>query len=120
ERVGLARVQFCHLLACPRRVPGSPMRKVLLSGIIAGLLLAYSAGRAQEAYPNRLIQLVVTSPAGGSADFVARLLAERMSRTLKQQVVVVNRGGAAGSLGARLVATSPPDGYTLVLTSVGA
>ena len=95
------------------------MRK-LLSGIIAGLLLASSAGHAQEAYPNRPIQLVVTFPAGGSADFVARLLAERMSRTLRQQVVVVNRGGAAGSLGARVVATAQPDGYTLVLTSVGA
>src|SRR5262249_20010179 len=54
------------------------------------------------------------------ADFVARLLGERISRTLKQQVVIVNRGGAAGSLGARMVATSQPDGYTLVLTSVGA
>src|SRR5215831_7643761 len=95
------------------------MRK-LLSGIIAGLLLAASAGHGQEAYPNRPIQLVVTFPAGGSADFVARLLAERISRTLKQQVVIVNRGGAAGSLGARAVATSQSDGYTLVLTSVGA
>jgi tripartite-type tricarboxylate transporter receptor subunit TctC len=88
--------------------------------VIACLLLTASAGHGQEAYPNRPIQLVVTFPAGGSADFVARQLAERMSRTLKQQVVIVNRGGAAGSLGARVVATSQPDGYTLVLTSVGA
>lgn len=96
------------------------MRKMLLPGLIACLLLTSSAGRGQEAYPNRPVQVVVTFPAGGSADFVARLLSERMSRTLKQQVVIVNRGGAAGSLGARVVATSQPDGYTLVLTSVGA
>jgi tripartite-type tricarboxylate transporter receptor subunit TctC len=96
------------------------MRKTLLPGLIAGLLLVSSVGHSQPAFPNRPIQIVVTFPAGGSADFVARLLAERISRTLKQQVVIVNRGGAAGSLGARVVATSQPDGYTLVLTSVGA
>src|SRR5262249_10138971 len=72
------------LSSLPERVHGQPRRK-LLSGIIAGLLLASSAGHAQEAYPTRPVQLVVTFPAGGSADFVARLLAERMSRTLKQQ-----------------------------------
>src|SRR5262249_55114602 len=96
------------------------MDKGLLPGLIASLLLASSVSHTQPAFPNRPIQIVVTFPAGGSADFVARLLAERLSRTLKQQVVIVNRGGAAGSLGARMVATSQPDGYTLVLTSVGA
>jgi tripartite-type tricarboxylate transporter receptor subunit TctC len=96
------------------------MRKTLLPGLIAGVLLVSSVGHSQPSFPNRPIQLVVTFPAGGSADFVARLLAERISRTLKQQVVIVNRGGAAGSLGTRVVATSQPDGYTLVLTSVGA
>src|SRR5262245_61285611 len=96
------------------------MRRMVLPGLIACLLLTPSAGRGQEAYPNRPIQMVVTFPAGGSADFVARQLAERMSRGLKAAVGIVNRGGAAGSLGARVVATSQPDGYTLVLTSVGA
>src|SRR2546421_443406 len=96
------------------------MHRMLLPGLMTCLLLASSAAGSQESYPNRPIQVVVTFPASGSADFVARLLAERMSRTLKQQVVTVNRGGAAGSLGARMVATAQPDGYTLVLTSVGA
>ena len=63
------------------------MRKMLLPGLFACLLLTSSEGRGQEAYPNRPVQIVVTFPAGGSADFVARLLAERMTRTLKQQVV---------------------------------
>src|SRR5262249_28094579 len=69
------------------------MRKTLLPGLIAGVLLVSSVGHSQSSFPNRPIQLVVTFPAGGSADFVARLLAERISRTLKQQVVIVNRGG---------------------------
>jgi tripartite-type tricarboxylate transporter receptor subunit TctC len=96
------------------------MRRILSPWLMVCLWLASTAGHGQEAFPNRPIQIVVTFPAGGSADFVARRLAEGMSRTLKQQVVIVNRGGAAGSLGARVVATSQPDGYILALTSVGA
>jgi tripartite-type tricarboxylate transporter receptor subunit TctC len=96
------------------------MRKAMLPGLIACLLLVSPESHCQEAFPSRPIQIVVTFPAGGSADVVARFLAERMSRSLKQQVVILNRGGAAGTLGARMVAAAQPDGYTLVLTSVGA
>lgn len=71
-------------------------------------------------FPTRPIQLVVTFPPGGSADFVARVLAERLSASLGQQVAVVNRAGAAGVVGTQFVASAPADGHTLVLTSVGA
>ena len=99
---------------------GCRIRRRLL-GSLLGLLLAGSlASQSAAGFPDHPIQIVVTFPAGGSADFVARLLADRISQTLKQQVVIVNRAGAAGSLGARVVASSQPDGYTLVLTSVGA
>lgn len=96
------------------------------SGFLAALLtcaslILCSPCRAEDsAYPTRPIQLVVTFPPGGSADYVARILADRMSAALGQQIVVINRAGAAGSVGAQSVANAQPDGYTLVLTSVGA
>src|SRR5689334_22540471 len=96
------------------------MYRILFATLLACILNSAPAAHAQPSFPIRPIQMVVTFPAGGSADCVARHLAERMGQTLGQQVVVLNRGGAAGSLGARSVATSPADGYTLVLTSVGA
>jgi tripartite-type tricarboxylate transporter receptor subunit TctC len=76
---------------------------------------------AQEtAFPNKPIQVIVTFPPGGSSDFVARILAEKIGPVLGQQVVIVNRPGAAGTIGAQSVASAQPDGYTLVVTSVGA
>jgi tripartite-type tricarboxylate transporter receptor subunit TctC len=84
-------------------------------------LWLYQPCFAQEAaYPAKPIQLVVTFPAGGSSDFIARILAEKIGPALGQQVVVVNRPGAAGTIGAQSVAAAQPDGYTLVVTSVGA
>jgi tripartite-type tricarboxylate transporter receptor subunit TctC len=93
-----------------------------LSTLLActSLLLCAPCQAEDSQYPTRPIQLVVTFPPGGSADYVARILAQRMSAALGQQVVVLNRGGAAGSVGAQSVANAQPDGYTLVLTSVGA
>jgi tripartite-type tricarboxylate transporter receptor subunit TctC len=70
-------------------------------------------------YPTRPIMLVVPFPAGGGNDALARVVAEKMSRTLGQQVVVENRGGAGGTLATRAVAKSTPDGYTILLTYTG-
>jgi tripartite-type tricarboxylate transporter receptor subunit TctC len=93
----------------------------MFGGVAAALLLSGKLSLAQsEQYPTRPVQLVVTFPPGGSADFVARVLADRMSALLGQQIAVVNRAGAAGTVGSQFVASSPADGYTLVLTSVGA
>ena len=83
---------------------------------VALLVSAASSSQAQT-YPSRTITLVVPFPAGGGNDALARLVAERMSRTLGQQVVVENRGGAGGTIGTEAVAKSAPDGHTLVLAT---
>ena len=75
---------------------------------------------AQEAYPSRPIRLIVSFTPGGGADLTARAVGQGMSETLRQPVVVENRPGANGLVGAAAVAKSPPDGYTLLLTDRGA
>jgi tripartite-type tricarboxylate transporter receptor subunit TctC len=70
-------------------------------------------------YPVRPVQIVVPFPPGGSADLVGRTLADKVGAALGQQVVIINRPGAAGVIGTQSVAAAPPDGYTLALSSVG-
>lgn len=90
-------------------------KRVLLGTLMS---LAASAVFAQAAdYPNRPITLVVAFPAGGSSDTLARPLAQRLQQALGQPVVIENRGGAGGTIGAAAVARAAPDGYTLMLTS---
>ena len=76
-------------------------------------LLAGSAAALGQAYPNRQISLVVPFAAGGPTDTLARIMGERMGRTLGQTVVVENTSGAAGSIGVGRVARAPADGYTV-------
>ncbi len=84
--------------------------------IAAGLLVAlmFAAAQAQN-YPTRPIRFIVPIAAGGGADLVARVIAERLSRNLGQQVVVENRAGGGTVIGAEFVAKSPADGYTWLL-----
>ena len=88
-------------------------RRAVLGALAAGPALA------QAEYPNRPLRLVVGYPAGGSTDVVARLLAERLGRSLGQPVIVENRPGASGTLGADVVAKAVPDGYTLLVGASG-
>jgi tripartite-type tricarboxylate transporter receptor subunit TctC len=92
----------------------------VLSALAALLVVGQPMPQAAaQDYPNRPITLVVTFPPGGSTSIVGRIVADRMSEVLGQQIVVENRGGAGGTIGARGVAKSPADGYTLVLGYTG-
>ncbi|MFZ4410395.1 MAG: Bug family tripartite tricarboxylate transporter substrate binding protein [Paracraurococcus sp.] len=82
-------------------------------GVLAAAAAATTA-RAQEAWPSRPIRVIVPFPAGGTTDMLARLYAQRLSETLGQSMVVENRGGGGGSIGADVVAKAPADGHTLL------
>jgi len=88
--------------------------------LIAGAAIAVFAhpGWAQEAYPSRPITLVVPVPPGGAADFIARLVGQKLSESLGQPVVISNRGGAGGTIASDNTAKAAPDGYTLMLNSI--
>jgi tripartite-type tricarboxylate transporter receptor subunit TctC len=92
------------------------MRRAIISVLAA---LALTAPSMAQTYPNKPITLVVPFAAGGTTDVVARIMADHMSRTLGQQIVVENVGGAGGTTGATRVKRSPADGYTLLMGNLG-
>jgi tripartite-type tricarboxylate transporter receptor subunit TctC len=92
-------------------LPGSSIRLAFLV-LVATLPMA---GAVAAPYPERTIQIVVPFPPGGPSDVVARPLAERLSVALGQPIVVVNKPGASGTIGAALVSKAEPDGYTLLM-----
>jgi tripartite-type tricarboxylate transporter receptor subunit TctC len=88
-------------------------------GVLALALVGTEAGAADPNYPTRSIALVVPFAAGGPTDVVARIVGDHMSRTLGQQLVVENIGGAGGTTGMARVAAAEPDGYTLGVGNMG-
>ena len=93
--------------------------KIVASFVTALALCASGYTAFAETYPERTITVVVPFAAGGPTDTVTRLVAEAMSKDLKQQVIVENVGGAGGTLGAGRVANADPDGYTILLHHIG-
>jgi tripartite-type tricarboxylate transporter receptor subunit TctC len=89
--------------------------KPFIAAISAVVALAPAAGMAQSDYPNKPVKLIVGFAPGGSTDIVARIVAQKLGERLGQTVVVENRAGAGGTIGADLTAKAPPDGYTLTL-----
>ena len=90
--------------------------RALAAALVCGLVVAAPEGRAAE-YPARSIKLVVPYPAGGPTDVLGRMVGEYLSRDLKQSVVIENKGGAQGAIGAEAVAHAEADGYTLLFTA---
>jgi tripartite-type tricarboxylate transporter receptor subunit TctC len=100
----------------------SARRQILVRGATALALLSTGAltahAQTAAAYPSKPIRLVVPQAAGGGSDTIARFVADKLSTALGQTVVVDNKPGAAGMLGAELVKTAPPDGYTMLLSAI--
>src|SRR4051812_31544617 len=86
---------------------------------LLSLLFFLLAGNAAgQAYPGKAINLIIPFPPGGSTDIVGRIAAEGLAKELGQAVLVDNRGGAGGAIGAKAIAEAAPDGYTLGLATV--
>ncbi|WP_213958242.1 tripartite tricarboxylate transporter substrate binding protein [Variovorax sp. dw_954] len=97
-----------------------PNRRVALAASAAAtLLLLAGPATAQDKWPTKPVRIVVPFAAGGTTDILARAVAPELSKAFGQQFIVDNRGGAGGNIGAEVVAHAPPDGYTLLMGTVG-
>ena len=102
------------------KISGLSKVKSILFGVTCFLAIcAHAQSSSTAIYPNKPIHIVVPFPAGGTSDVLARLIGQKMGEDWGQMVVIENKPGASGNLGAEIVARSAPDGYTLVLMDVG-
>ena len=85
---------------------------------VCGIALAQSAQSAANTYPNKPIKIIVPFPAGGTSDVLARLIGQKIGDAMGQMVIVDNKPGASGNLGAEMVARAAPDGYTLFMVGI--
>ena len=95
------------------------MLNVRTLGLAAAAIAVLAQPATAQNYPTQTITMLVAFPAGGLADIIARLVSVKLEQHIKQSVVVENRGGAGGNIAAKAVATSAPDGYTLLATTSG-
>jgi tripartite-type tricarboxylate transporter receptor subunit TctC len=95
------------------------MKRTHVVAALCFVVAGFSSAAGAQKYPDRPIRFIVPFAVGGTSDLMGRVVAARLSETLNQTVVVDNRGGAGGSLGAALVAQALPDGYTLLVPHVG-
>jgi tripartite-type tricarboxylate transporter receptor subunit TctC len=100
---------------CPQRARAIVLSRVVLGTLVALLAVVAAPGAAAQAYPARPVKLVVPFPPGGPLDATGRLVAQKLTEAWGQPVVVENKPGAGGNIGADLVAKSAPDGYTILL-----
>ena len=90
-----------------------------LKALLPCALMALAAAAAAQNYPAKTVRFIAPFPPGGSTDFLARIVALKMSESMVQQVIVENRGGAGGTIGVEAAAHAPPDGYTIVMGHIG-
>jgi tripartite-type tricarboxylate transporter receptor subunit TctC len=94
-------------------------RRILGLGLVAAAAVLCAAPAMSQTYPSRPITLVVPFPAGSTTDLVGRILADELGKALGQNVVIDNRGGAGGGVGTEAVARAAPDGYTILMGTIG-
>ncbi len=96
------------------------MRSLLRLSVLAFAAFVVYGPAASQQYPNRPIRMLVGFPPGGGTDIVGRIVAQKLSENLGQQIIVENRGGATGMLAAELAAKAAPDGYTIMMAHIAA